>query len=306
MKFTIIFLVDPSLELIKDFCTKKGLSSAFAETLSSYHLPLLEHLASVKTNSALVLGINGAQGSGKSTLAEFLTFAAERTLDWQVSCLSIDDIYLGKQARNALSETTHPLLKTRGVPGTHDLDLGESTIRRLIELKPGESLPIPRFNKALDDRCSEQDWVIAKGKQDLIIFEGWCVACQPQLAYELIEPINELENKYDTQATWRHYVNESISSYQTRLWKYLDLLVMLKVPSFDQVYAWRTEQEKRLVESLGRSTELSDPAKMQYFISHYERLTKHMLTSLSESADIVLELDEKHSVCQAFPLDLFK
>ena len=35
--------------------------------------------------------------------------------------LSIDDFYFGKKDRNKLSKTASPLLVTRGVPGTHNL-----------------------------------------------------------------------------------------------------------------------------------------------------------------------------------------
>ena len=37
--------------------------------------------------------------------------------------LSLDDFYLGRRDRAALARDVHPLLATRGVPGTHDLAL---------------------------------------------------------------------------------------------------------------------------------------------------------------------------------------
>ena len=36
--------------------------------------------------------------------------------------VSIDDYYFSKNKRLQLSKHIHPLLQTRGVPGTHDLD----------------------------------------------------------------------------------------------------------------------------------------------------------------------------------------
>jgi len=38
-----------------------------------------------------------------------------------VEVLSLDDFYLGHAARLQLARDIHPLLATRGVPGTHDI-----------------------------------------------------------------------------------------------------------------------------------------------------------------------------------------
>ena len=38
--------------------------------------------------------------------------------------LSLDDLYLPKAERLRLARDVHPLLATRGVPGTHDVALG--------------------------------------------------------------------------------------------------------------------------------------------------------------------------------------
>jgi len=81
-----------------------------------------------------VLGIAGAQGSGKSTIA--------RALAARFGCpvLSLDDLYLDGAARQRLAETVHPLLRTRGVPGTHD---GAAGLAALESLAPGPA-PLPR------------------------------------------------------------------------------------------------------------------------------------------------------------------
>ena len=291
------------MNVITDFCEAKGLGPSFSATLESCYLPLLEQLIPLKAQhgKTLVLGINGAQGSGKSTLAEFLAFAANRLHGWQVSCLSLDDIYHTKKTRLELSQKLHPLMLTRGVPGTHDIDLGASTIAKLRSLGEGESLKIPRFDKAVDDRLSEADWPQGEGVQDLIIFEGWCLGCSPESLDKLVDPINSLEADEDSKGDWRAYVNDAIGEYQSKLWSQLDLLIMLRVPSFEQVTIWRSEQEERLVESLGKPTELSDPAKMKRFISHYERLTRHMLSTLGQSADLVMDLDTEHRVYKITP-----
>lgn len=295
-------------DILADFISTNRLPESFSETASQFYLPLLECLVSLKRKrdaegiqEPILLGVNGAQGSGKSTFADFIAFGCSEKEGWRVSCLSLDDIYHKKSKRQELSETIHPLLATRGVPGTHDLALGNRTLKALVNLKEGESISIPRFDKAMDDQLPEPEWAKAEGVQDLIIFEGWCVGCSPQTLAELEQPLNELERQGDPGCEWRSFVNRSIQEYRELLWSLLDLLMMLKVPSFEQVFIWRTEQEQKLAQSLGRETELSDPAKMKYFISHYERLTRHMLTNLPEQADLVLSLNDEHKVYEAKP-----
>lgn len=288
-------------ELIAEFSKQEKLGTAFADTALQYYLPLLSCLKSRKGECPLFLGVNGSQGSGKSTLAKFLAVAAREVFGWEVTCLSLDDIYLTKAARQKLAGSVHPLFETRGVPGTHDVDLGIATLNGLRNLHEGETFQIPRFDKSTDDQFPQSEWPVAQGKQDLVIFEGWCIGCEPQAPEALEQPVNELESGQDEEAIWRTLVNTSIADYEFKLWSQLDLLVMLKAPTFAQVYHWRSEQEQKLVDSLGYATELSDPSKMKYFISHYQRLTEHMLDSLPAKADVVMELDQGRRICKMKP-----
>ena len=74
-----------------------------------------------------VLAISGLQGSGKSTLAaQVVALADQRGL--RAAALSIDDFYLTRAKRQRLARQVHPLLLTRGPPGTHDLALALSLI----------------------------------------------------------------------------------------------------------------------------------------------------------------------------------
>ena len=289
------------MNLIDDFCQANGLGPSFYDTADDYYLPLLDYLVQKKTPNTLILGINGTQGAGKSTLAEFLASAAATLHGWRVTCLSLDDIYLSKSARESLSREVHPLLRTRGVPGTHDLDLGVETLSRLCELQDGETLQVPRFDKAADDQLPKSEWYLAEGKQDLVIFEGWCVGCRAQPVEELDEPVNELESKEDPDKLWRRHVNKCHFEYEERLWSKIEILAMLKVSSFEDVYHMRSEQERRLVESLGRQTELSDPVKLRRFISHYQRITNYMLADLPARADILMKLNRDRRVFSMRP-----
>ena len=98
-----------------------------------------------------LVGLSGLQASGKSTLARQIADAARaRGIPTQV--LALDDFYLGRRARGVLARTVHPLLATRGVPGTHDIALLERTVRALREASPRWPARIPRFEKGLDTR----------------------------------------------------------------------------------------------------------------------------------------------------------
>ena len=76
----------------------------------------------------LFLGLSGGQGSGKTTIAAILKIILGKFFKRRVYAISIDDFYKTLKERNQMSQTIHPLFKTRGVPGTHDINL----IRKLF------------------------------------------------------------------------------------------------------------------------------------------------------------------------------
>ena len=82
----------------------------------------------------------------------------------------------------------------------------------------------------------------------------------------------------------------------------VDIWIMLKAPSFDCVYQWRLEQEKKLRNSLSNSSsgadnnKIMDDSGVKRFIQHYQRITEHLLDTLPEKVDILFELDENRKV----------
>ena len=126
---------------------------AFAATAERYFVPLAEWVhtrVGEPRDGAFVMGINGAQGAGKSTLAAFLADYLHTHANYTVATLSIDDLYLTKAERDELARTVHPLLATRGVPGTHAPAMGCAVIEKLKTLGQGEALKLPRFDKLSD------------------------------------------------------------------------------------------------------------------------------------------------------------
>lgn len=257
------------------------------------HQNLADWLATqVRVDGVRVVGLNGAQGSGKSTLAEQLVTVLQQRHQLRAAVLSLDDLYLPKAARQQLAATVHPLLATRGVPGTHDIALGAHLLQTLPRLRARETLRLPRFIKLADDRAAEADGPLIEGPVDLLIFEGWCVGTPPQSDAALEAPINALERDEDADGRWRHWVNARLADdYASRLFAPLQRLIVLQAPGFDIVFQWRRRQELGSNRyQTDRAAPMTDTA-LRRFIAHYERLTRHALATLPTRADRVLYLD---------------
>ena len=256
--------------------------------------------AAKQRSSTLIVGLCGAQGSGKSTrAAQLQSLLEEQRISTAV--ISIDDLYLTRSERVALGVSVHPLLQTRGVPGTHDVALGLQVLDALGA--PGV-VAIPSFDKSLDDRRPQQEWPKVRAPVKVILLEGWCVGALPQEPALLITPVNALERELDADGSWRRYVNDALAGAYRQLFGRLDLLILLKAPSFDVVYGWRLEQEHKLREQVAReggvpARVMSDQEVLQ-FISHYERLTRHILSEMPSRADVVVELGSDRSVKRFF------
>ncbi|WP_420145462.1 kinase [Sphingobium sp.] len=233
----------------------------------------------------LILGLCGAQGSGKSTLAAGLHQMLSQE-GRRVAILSLDDLYLGRQDRAQLAERVHPLFRTRGVPGTHDVARG---IAIMDAVKRGDPTIFPRFDKGQDDPLPQGDPIAAP--LDLLIFEGWCVGAAPQPAADLAMPVNALERDEDPHAIWRGHVNDQLSGPYADLHARIDRLLLLAAPDFSVVRTWRGEQEDALRAQRGDSAvRAMDAPQLDRFVEHYERLTRHILIEMPGRANLVLPL----------------
>lgn len=236
----------------------------------------------------LVIGICGAQGSGKSTLARQLA----RRLEGEgatAAVLSLDDLYLDKSARARLARDLHPLFAVRGVPGTHDIALGE---RVMDGLAAGAATRLPRFDKARDAPYPAADWPEVTAPQ-VVILEGWCVGARPQDDAQLSQPVNDLERLHDAGGVWRRAVNDALKSRYQALFGRIDRLVLLAAPDFGVVRTWRTQQEHGLRHRLrreGRDGRAMSDREIAGFIRYYERLTCHILAEMPGRADLTLRL----------------
>lgn len=281
---------------LEQFARKEQLPASYLHTVEQWFLPLardlLQHVA--HSRQALLVGVSGCQGSGKTTLAELLVLMLRELLGLECVNLSIDDFYLTHAERQALAASVHPLLATRGVPGTHDVQLALDT---LAALRTPGTVAIPRFNKALDDRAPQADWPRVQAPVDVIVLEGWCLAIGPQSHEQLEQAINSLEEQEDADGVWRRYVNERIGREYAQLYDAIDYLVMLKAPDFGKVFEWRQNQEDKLAaKSAGQGTRLMSREQLRRFIQHYERITRHGLETLPLKADVVFQLTGEQTI----------
>jgi len=258
------------------------LPGGYAAVVEEYWRPLAGAIAG-KPRAAgrpLVVGVNGAQGSGKSTLCRFLEpLLAEHGL--RAVTLSLDDLYLTRAERQEIAGDHHSLFATRGVPGTHDVELGMALLDHLLAGKPAD---LPQFDKAADDRSREM--LRIEGPVDVVLFEGWCVGAAPQSADALRDPVNDLERLEDPDGTWRREVNRRLATDYAELFARIDLLVMLKAPDFAAVRANRRLQEDKL----GAGPAVMDDAKLDRFLAHYQRLTGHMFAEMPARADVLFDI----------------
>ena len=263
----------------------EGLPADYRAIVDRYWRPLSEDIAERNAGTPLIVGINGAQGAGKSTLCKFLEVLLVEHNQIGVT-LSLDDLYLPKAERQALARDVHPLLATRGVPGTHSPALGQAVIDAI---RPGKSFEMPRFDKSVDDRRPAGELI--EGRVDVLLFEGWCLGAVPQEPSALATPVNSLEAEEDADGIWRKFVNQALRGDYAALFGQLDMLIMLKVPDFAAVRRNRALQEDKLRARNPDAPGLMDAAGLKHFLDQYERLTEWMFAEMPERADILVEID---------------
>lgn len=279
------------------FIGEEKLPAAFSRTISQIYKPLARSVIKRlhELGRPCLVGISGPQGAGKSTAAAIVRRLLQAE-GLRAASLSIDDIYLTRAERKVLAETIHPLLITRGPPGTHDLNLGETVLQCLLN---GGDIALPLFDKALDDRCPESRWDRFKGPADVVLFEGWCVGAAPQHDSALLDPVNDLEREQDSAGIWRTFVNDALLNYQP-LFSQIDFLILLQPTSFEHVTRWRREQEAKL---RARTSPDRDPlrimtdAEVNEFVQYFERLTRKMICEMPRRADAVVKLGPDRQLC---------
>ena len=280
MKNKIVNSINKDLSIL----TKKKFSKKY---ISKYILPIINNIANSKQKKIL---ISGSQGIGKSTLLKIIEKNILKFYEKKILTLSLDDYYLPKKDRWILSKKIHPLLITRGVPGTHDLN----KLIKDINSFQNKQYPIhkPIFDKLKDDRSKKKEKIIQKA--DILILEGWCCGSPPIEKKYLYKNINLLEKKEDPHMIWRNFYNQKLKNEYSNLFKLFEKKIFLKSSSFNYVLNWRFKQEKMMRER--NKKKIMNKKELEYFISHYEKITKFMIRVLPKRADIVIKIDKNQRI----------
>ena len=248
-----------------------------------------------KKGRTLILGLSGSQGSGKTMVTGILQIILKKFFKKNIYIISIDDFYKTLRDRNRMSQQKHSLFKTRGVPGTHDINLIKNFFIS-VKSKKFKKIKLPKFNKSIDDRSKKNYWHNINKRPEIIILEGWCVGAKPQIISSLRKPVNILERHEDKDLIWRKYANEKLKKEYKEVFAMIDYFVFMKVPNFKMVFKWRLLQESKLKKKFHYKKKIMTYSAIKRFIMFYQRITLQMMKDLSKSASIVLLLKKNHEI----------
>ena len=248
-----------------------------------------------KKGRTLILGLSGSQGSGKTMVTGILQIILKKFFKKNIYVISIDDFYKTLRDRNRMSQQKHSLFKTRGVPGTHDINLIKNFFIS-VKRKKFKKIKLPKFNKSIDDRSKKNYWHNINKRPEIIILEGWCVGAKPQIISSLRKPVNILERHEDKDLIWRKYANEKLKKEYKEVFAMIDYFIFMKVPNFKIVFKWRLLQESKLRKKLHYKKKIMTYSAIKRFIMFYQRITLQMMKDLSKSASIVLLLKKNHEI----------
>ena len=278
--------------------TKKDKFKHKDKMIKSFLIPVSHWISKkIYKKKPLIIGLAGGQGSGKTTISSILSIILKKYFKLSVFIVSIDDFYKTRKDRKILSRKKHALLMTRGVPGTHDINLILNFFKK-IRSKKFKRLEVPKFNKAIDDRYNKNLWYKIKSKPDIIIFEGWCVGAKAQKVNQLKKPINSLEKVYDKGGKWRVYVNNQLKNKYNKLFNQLDGLLYLKAKNFNLLRQWRLKQERKLLVQTKnkKNLKIMSSGEVINFMQTYERITQQMFKDTLKSSSIIMNLNINHQI----------
>jgi D-glycerate 3-kinase len=286
------------LNFIKSQETKADKFRNKEKMIKSFLIPLCFWISKkADKKKPYFVGLAGGQGTGKTTTSSLVEIILTKYFKLKVFKISIDDFYKTRKERISLSKRVHPMLLTRGVPGTHDINMMLNFFRKAKSRK-FKRLRLPTFNKAIDDRFEKKKWYDLKEKPDVIIFEGWCVGAKPEKIINLKKAINLMEKNKDQKQIWRKYVNHQLKSKYKNLYSQLNCLVYLKAKNFSLLQKWRLKQERKLLINSKKNSKLKIMNKQDVlnFMQTYQRITQNMFKNTPKYASIILNLNSNHQI----------
>ncbi|HEY3500511.1 MAG TPA: hypothetical protein VGK73_37720 [Polyangiaceae bacterium] len=270
--------------------TVPRLSRHFVEEVC---LPLSGWVAALREPKPFVVALGGPPGTGKSTLVQAVSRLLSELFGLSSAGFSLDDVYYTKAERLALARDVHPLLATRGVPGTHDLALAGNLLDRLNEATPDRSVLLPRFDKLGDDRAPPEDWIRVTHRPDVIFLDAWCWGRAAADPASLERPLNEREAEDDGDGSWRRYVAAQLAGPYRAFFRRAHAHVELEAPSWETTLDWRVEQQLALRGHGGTRPDQETRAQITHFLRLFERIAR---LPFATEPDLVLALDERREL----------
>ena len=269
--------------------------------LKTFLIPMCFWIAKkIDNKKPYFVGLAGGQGTGKTTISSLIKIILEKSFKFKVFKISIDDFYKTRKERVTLSKKVHPMLMTRGVPGTHDVQMMLSFFKK-VKSNNFKKIELPDFNKAIDERSPKKYWYNLKEKPDVVIFEGWCVGAKAELNKTLKKSINSLEKTNDQKFLWRKYVNQQLKTKYKILYSQLNCMIYLKAQNFNLLQKWRLKQEHKLWLKTKKSSshKIMNKSDVIKFMQTYQRITENMFKKMPKYASIVLNLNSNHQIKSA-------
>jgi len=285
-------------KFIKSQETSKEKFSNKDKMLKSFLIPVSFWIAKKSDNKKpYFVGLAGGQGTGKTTISSIIKIILEKYFKLKVFKISIDDFYKTRKERIALSKKVHPMLLTRGVPGTHDISMMLDFFKK-SKAKKFKNMKLPNFNKAIDDRFPKNKWNTINKRPDVIIFEGWCVGARAETNKTLKKSINSMEKANDHKLVWRKYVNQQLKTKYKKLYSQLNCMIYLKAKNFSLLQKWRLKQEHKLWLKTKKKGghKIMSKGDVINFMQTYQRITQNMFKNMPKYASIILNLNSNHQI----------
>ncbi|CAN8065347.1 unnamed protein product [Agarophyton chilense] len=179
-----------------------------------------------------ILGFSCPQGGGKTTMTTFMETLL-RKAGRSVQIASLDDFYLtnAQQREVAAKHPGNRLMQYRGMPGTHDLELVNTT---LDDLRRGQDVSIPKYDKTAfngrGDRAPKEQWKHISDSTDVVLVEGWCLGFEPVPTDQVVDADLAV-------------VNEALHEF-VAMYKRFDGLFIIEISNMEWVYDWRLQAER--------------------------------------------------------------
>lgn len=237
-------------------------------------------------SDVVVFGLSAPQGCGKTTTVELLKelFVHEGI---RFQALSIDDFYLPRSWQEVVAELNqdNALLQSRGNAGTHDVGLGERTLKALSNSAKTE-VPLPRYDKSAEagkgDRVQSSLWPSQNTPIDVLVLEGWMLGFKPRTDLDALSKIHPSLTA----------VNEKLSKYE--VWdEQIDAWCVIGTENLQQVFKWRLEAEHKMKAS-GRSGMTDEEVRrfVEIYMPAYAAYSERLFDAAADQG-----VDGKPSLC---------